>query len=182
VKAVKGKDVKFWRVAPAIIATVLLGCLVLTTSSCAVGNEYGYDPEMATPASYSPTVPVDFDKANQSFLKLELSANCDSESEIQIQRQSYSDYSDDYMIRGLRGCVIKQGQQWELLQISFTKTGDNESKVSVILDGWLASGLSYPEDSQFTESMEPGYSDQLQKFSRQMASDYASYLQNGVIQ
>ncbi len=117
----------------------------------------------------------------KSFLYAKLQG-CGTGSEPTFQSLNNSDDFVEYYVRNLRGCVIRDGQQWEWLQISFVKTGENDSAVNISVDGWVASGLSYPQDSQFTQSMQPGYSGELQTFSQNLLSGFDTYLESGIVQ
>jgi hypothetical protein len=140
---------------------------------CALGNQYGYSsvlasaPRPAVSRTYS-----DFASLTNAFLISELS-KCGN-GKPQLQRLTYGDYSVEYKVRGLRGCIVGNSQ-WDLLQVSFTRTGEEYRQVSVVVEGWFASGFHYPLDSQFTTNMQPEFSGELHDFTEMLANDFSAY-------
>ncbi len=82
------------------------------------------------------------------------------------------------LVRGLRGEVIKGSSLWEKLQIALVLSTDeeNEPTLHVFVDGQLTSGIGgYPPDSQFTTSMEPKYSENLNNYAKALSVALKQY-------
>jgi hypothetical protein len=60
--------------------------------------------------------------------------------------------------------------------VSFTATGGGHRQIVITADGWLASGFQCPIDTQFTKSMQPGFSGNLAQFTQQLRSDFSDYM------
>lgn len=160
-------------------ANILSGVAFLL-AGCAIGNHYGYQYDATTNSSKtSPQVYSNFEGFIGSFLKYELK-KCGNENATPKPLHS-SDYYMEYKVRQLRGCVIPNGS-WELIQIAFIRTAENGGDVKIIVDGWVAPGLIYPPDAQFTRHMEPEFSGYLQDFTRTLTNDFRLYRQDSTIQ
>lgn len=144
----------------------ITGLIVSVTSGCSVGGQYGYSTEMAATASVLQFPVNDFEGLTRRFLDDELGSYG-----MTLERLNYrSDYVP-YIIRGLKGYVVHNSEQWELIQVSFTLT--RNADVAVSADGWLASGINYPLDSQFTTAIEPH---DLDLFTQKLAGDLRYYI------
>jgi hypothetical protein len=153
--------------------TALCG-LALSVMGCSVGGQYGYSVGSASVSRSSMSRDAaEFQSSTRSLLQSELLRQCDYG---QPDIQGYGNgYAVEYKVRGVRGCIIRHGRLWELIQVTFIQPGDGQGQVSVIVDGWTAPGFEYPLDSQFTRSMEPEYAGALMDFARQLASGFGSY-------
>ncbi len=79
------------------------------------------------------------------------------------------------VVHGVRGWVVRGGNQWEKVQIAFSILGSGDSsKVRIFVDGMLASGIGSvpPPDSKFTYSMEPKYASQLSEFAQTKLDEF----------
>lgn len=140
--------------------------------ACSIGGEYGHGVGYASPEQAISSRPIQGSSQSiAAFLKAEFSKICPN-SGIPIIRSDSSGHSYNYWVRGLQGCVVVGSRQWELLQITFVPNGHD---ISVVVDGWLASGFEYPSDTQFTKSMEPGYGEQVRTFAQTLAGDFGGY-------
>ncbi|WP_244808735.1 hypothetical protein [Caballeronia zhejiangensis] len=96
-----------------------------------------------------------------------------------ITRLSLTPDYVEVIVRGLKGRVIHGGKQWERLQITvfITEAENHGVTLRAIVDGRLASGLgAYPADSQFTQDMEPAYSEDLSNFTKQLTTSIRDYI------
>lgn len=156
--------------------SVLVATLLFLITGCSVGGHYGYGTGVAlAPSSIGSGDPTEFERTARSFLRSELRREC-ARGDPDI-RGFANGYSVEFKVRGLRGCIITGGRLWELIQITFTRFGNDSSRISVIVDGWTAPGFLYPADSQFTRSMEPEYAGSVSDFARMLASDFALFEQ-----
>jgi hypothetical protein len=151
-------------------AVIIYVLIVTLTSGCSVGGQYGYDTAMTSPTATSYRT-VDLVSLTDPFMFDEFSP-----PSIHGEPERLTSLSDsvEYIVRGLRGYVVRGNNQWEKLQVTFTLTRNGEVAVSV--DGWLASGFQYPSDTQFTTSMETTFPDDLHMFTEKLAGDFHNYL------
>jgi hypothetical protein len=158
--------------------------LILMTAGCGLGDQYGYvDGMAAPPTKVSTSVSPDFDDEVRGFLTQEFAHCGDAEQQPEFQRNgSATENRVSYFVRNIRGCVILDGSvAWERLQISFVKTADQGNPVNITIDGWIAYGLYYPPDTQFTEGMESNHQGDLDRFLGQLEGDFTQYEQSGSI-
>jgi hypothetical protein len=79
-----------------------------------------------------------------------------------------------YLISGLRGCVVQNSDLREEIRISFVLTGGYPSKVGLYVDGWYyASGMVIPSDRT---NMDPRFNSALEDFSQKLIGAFNSYL------
>lgn len=99
---------------------------------------------------------------------------------------SYLEKSNNFVeviIRGLKGEVIQGGNEWEKIQISFIRSSQNSGikELIVLVDGHLASGIGRsPEDMQFTKSMEPKFSNNLNNYAKKLSTSLISYIKSRI--
>lgn len=91
------------------------------------------------------------------------------------------DYAE-VIIRGLRGTVIRGGNDWEKVQLTFSLTGNASNGKSVLRlagDGQIASGMgAYPPDSQFIRDLEPKYAKSLQDYTKKTVIALRQFLES----
>jgi hypothetical protein len=151
---------------------ILLGIFGVILSGCSVGGEYGHSSALGT----SPRYHHDFTRIVESFLRNDLTNCGDGQLHIEaIGPATQSDYIARFKISGLHNCVIKGHRLWELLDISFTRTGFNNQLVNINVDGWIAPGANLPPNSQFTTSMEPEFFRELSDFTKVLVNAFSKY-------
>ena len=157
------------------VLTRLLMALILV-SGCSVGGKYGYDQKFVeSPTGYKSVSSSGNTESMLSFVHpflIKVLRECGGVPEEVSSGRNHA----AYIVRKSRGCVSRGDPQWELIQLSFTLTGDNYQPILITTDGRLASSIQYPgTDSRFTKSMDSG---SLAKFSQWLASEFRKYVSN----
>ena len=158
---------------------MLLGILTAPLLACSVGGQYGHVSEVgfAPRPAIARTYP-NFAGMATAFLNTELIRQC-GKRPFQLETFDYG-YSVEFRVSGLRNCVAKGYQLWELLDISFTRTGARLDEVHIVVDGRVAPGIGQPLASQFTKSMEPQFYQELSDFGEGLRTAFASFKERGV--
>lgn len=88
---------------------------------------------------------------------------------------------DNYVqaiVRGLKGTVVSGSPYWERVSLSFALLqSERNARVRILADGMLATGIGgYPQDSQFTRSMEPEYAGPLTEYAARIADEFRQFV------
>jgi outer membrane lipoprotein-sorting protein len=150
---------------------LLLAVVVAPAAGCAVGGQYGYDPAVA-PLQKQYAEAATFEDRVSNFLHRKYS-HCGTGNLDIRRRGGPNDDIANFEIRGMKGCVVDGGSEWELIEVTFTKLVDRR-EVSVDAEGWVASGAFYPSRIQFTKSMEQECPVDLRNYKEQLAVEFTN--------
>jgi hypothetical protein len=86
-------------------------------------------------------------------------------------------------VTGIRSKVIPEKRYWENITIHLIDVASDGSSdtrlIYVMLEGWYTSGLGSPPDSQAFRSMEPTYSDSLNRYLTKLQSGLVDFFSKG---